>query len=49
MSTIRMSRPGGYQTVCMQIMEQIRKRFSVLEFTWIGIDRDPTFQLEGVP
>jgi hypothetical protein len=36
------------KTVCMQIIEQIRKGFSTFKITRIGTDRSTTYQIEGV-
>jgi hypothetical protein len=36
------------KTVCMQIIEQIRKGFNMLKVTRIGTDRSTTYQMEGV-
>jgi hypothetical protein len=36
------------KTVCMQIIEQIRKGFKTLKVTRIGTDRNTTYQIEGV-
>jgi hypothetical protein len=36
------------KTVCMQIIEQIRKRFNTLKVTRTGTDRSTTYQIEGV-
>jgi hypothetical protein len=36
------------KTVCMQIIEQIRKGFNTLKITRTGTDRSTTYQIEGV-
>ena len=36
------------KTVCLQIVEQLRKGFTVLKVTRHGEDRTTTYQIEGV-
>jgi hypothetical protein len=36
------------KTVCMQIIEQIRKGFRTIKVTRIGTDRSTTYKIEGV-
>ena len=36
------------KTVCLQIMEQIRKGIKTMKVTRIGTDRSTTYQIEGV-
>jgi len=36
------------KTVCLQILEQLRKGFTVLKVTRTGADRSTTYQIEGV-
>lgn len=36
------------KTVCQQIIEQLRKGFTVLKVTRQGADRSTTYQIEGV-
>jgi hypothetical protein len=36
------------KTVCLQILEQIRKGFRVMKVTRTGADRSTTYQIEGV-
>jgi hypothetical protein len=36
------------KTVCMQIIEQIRKGFRMFKVTRIGTDRNTTYQIEGI-
>jgi hypothetical protein len=36
------------KTVCLQILEQIRKGFRTMKVTRIGTDRSTTYQIEGM-
>jgi hypothetical protein len=36
------------KTVCLQIIQQIRKGFKVVKLTRTGADRSTTYQIEGV-
>jgi hypothetical protein len=36
------------KTVCLQIIEQLRKGFNVMKVVRTGVDRSTTYQIEGV-
>ena len=39
---------GSSKTVMQQIIEQLRKGFTVLKVTRTGADRNTTYQIEGI-
>ncbi|CAN5377671.1 hypothetical protein BH18THE2_BH18THE2_25150 [soil metagenome] len=42
------SSSGTSKTTCSQIIEQLRRGFTVLKVTRTGADRSTTYQIEGV-